>query len=155
MFEKSLTDLIQGLRANKRNEGEYIQTSLAEIQNEVQLSDMHYKSAAIDKLNYLHMLGYDMNWANFNVVEVMASSRFSEKRTGYLAAAQSFHQETDVLMLTTNLIRKDLASSNVMEVSIALDGLAQIVTPELAMDLFDDVMAIVNHSRPYIRKKAL
>ncbi|KAJ1898639.1 AP-3 complex subunit delta [Kickxella alabastrina] len=155
MFEKSLTDLIQGLRANKRNEGEYIQTSLAEIQNEVQLSDMHYKSAAIDKLNYLHMLGYDMNWANFNVVEVMASSRFSEKRTGYLAAAQSFHQETDVLMLTTNLIRKDLASSNVMEVSIALDGLAQIVTPELATDLFDDVMAIVNHSRPYIRKKAL
>ncbi|KAJ2363644.1 AP-3 complex subunit delta, partial [Coemansia sp. RSA 2607] len=155
MFEKSLTDLIQGLRANKRNESEYIQTSLQEIQTEVQMSDMHIKSTAIDKLNYLHMLGYDMNWANFNIVEVMASSRFNEKRSGYLAATQSFHQETDVLMLTTNLIRKDLASSNVMEVSVALDGLAQIVTPEQATDLFDDVMAVLGHSRPYIRKKAL
>ncbi|KAJ1818861.1 AP-3 complex subunit delta [Coemansia sp. RSA 2599] len=155
MFEKSLTDLIQGLRANKRNETQYIQTSLEEIQNEVQMSDMQYKSAAIDKLNYLHMLGYDMNWANFNIVEVMASSRFNEKRAGYLAATQSFHQETDVLMLTTNLIRKDLASSNVMEVSVALDGLAQIVTPEQAADLFEDVLAILGHSRPYIRKKAL
>ncbi|KAI8321819.1 Adaptor protein complex AP-3 delta subunit [Martensiomyces pterosporus] len=155
MFEKTLTDLIQGLRANKRNEAEYISKSLEEIQNEVQMSDMYYKSTAIDKLNYLHMLGYDMNWANFNVVEVMASSRFIEKRSGYLAASQSFHQETDVLMLTTNLVRKDLASSNVMEVSVALDGLAQIATPELAMDLFDDVMAVLGHSRPYIRKKAL
>ncbi|KAJ1645263.1 AP-3 complex subunit delta [Coemansia asiatica] len=155
MFEKSLSDLIQGLRASKRNESQYIQTSLEEIQNEVQMSDMQYKSAAIDKLNYLHMLGYDMNWANFNIVEVMASSRFNEKRAGYLAATQSFHQETDVLMLTTNLIRKDLASSNVMEVSVALDGLAQIVTPEQATDLFEDVLAILGHSRPYIRKKAL
>ncbi|KAJ2668509.1 AP-3 complex subunit delta, partial [Coemansia sp. RSA 1285] len=138
MFEKSLTDLIQGLRANKRNESAYIQKSLEEIQSEVQSSDMYVKSAAVDKLNYLHMFGYDMNWANFNVVEVMAAQRFGEKRSGYLAAAQSFHQETDVLMLTTNLIRKDLASANDMEVAVALDGLAQIATPELSMSLFDD-----------------
>ncbi|KAJ2000613.1 AP-3 complex subunit delta [Coemansia thaxteri] len=155
MFEKSLSDLIQGLRANKRNEVDYIQKSLEEIQSEVQLSDMRSKSTAIDKLNYLHMLGYDTNWANFNVVEVMASPRFGEKRTGYLAAAQSFHQETDVLMLATNLIRKDLSSSNVMEVSVALDGLAQVATPELATDLFDDATAVLGHSRPFIRKKAL
>ncbi|KAJ2829225.1 AP-3 complex subunit delta, partial [Coemansia furcata] len=155
MFEKSLTDLIQGLRANKRNEADYIQKSLEEIQSEVQQSDMYCKSTAIDKLNYLHMLGYDTNWANFNVVEVMASPRFGEKRKGYLAAAQSFHQETDVLMLATNLIRKDLASSNAMEVSVALDGLAQVATPELATDLFDDVAAVLGHSRPFIRKKAL
>ncbi|KAJ2123850.1 AP-3 complex subunit delta [Coemansia sp. RSA 720] len=155
MFEKTLTDLIQGLRANKRNEAEYIQRSLSEIQREVQLSDMHQKSVAVDKINYLHMLGYDMNWANFNVVEVMASPRFGEKRSGYLAAMQSFHQDTDVLMLTTNLIRKDLASANVMEVSVALDGLAQVATHELAQDLFDDVLAVMGHTRPYIRKKAL
>ncbi|KAJ2258286.1 AP-3 complex subunit delta [Coemansia sp. RSA 454] len=155
MFEKTLTDLIQGLRANKRNEAEYIQRSLSEIQREVQLSDMHQKSVAVDKINYLHMLGYDMNWANFNVVEVMASPRFGEKRSGYLAAMQSFHQDTDVLMLTTNLIRKDLASANIMEVSVALDGLAQVATHELAQDLFDDVLAVMGHVRPYIRKKAL
>ncbi|KAJ2079016.1 AP-3 complex subunit delta [Coemansia sp. RSA 988] len=155
MFEKTLADLIQGLRANKRNEREYIQRSLEEIQREVQSSDVNQKSVAVDKLNYLHMLGYDMNWANFHVVEVMASGRFDQKRAGYLAAAQSFHADTDVVMLTTNLIRKDLASSNAMEVAVALDGLAQIATEALAMDLLDDVMAVLGHARAYIRKKAI
>lgn len=52
------------------------------------------------------MLGYDMSWASFHVVEVMASSRFHLKSMGYLAATQSFEQDTDVLMLTTNLLKK-------------------------------------------------
>jgi AP-3 complex subunit delta-1 len=47
-----------------------------------------------------------MSWASFHVVEVMSSPRFHLKSVGYLAAAQSFNQETDVLMLTTNLLKK-------------------------------------------------
>lgn len=52
------------------------------------------------------MLGYDISWAAFNIIEVMSSSKFTFKRIGYLAASQSFHDGTDVLMLTTNMIRK-------------------------------------------------
>jgi AP-3 complex subunit delta len=52
------------------------------------------------------MLGYDMSWASFHVVEVMSSSKVHLKSIGYLAAAQSFEQDTDVLMLTTNLLKK-------------------------------------------------
>ena len=54
----------------------------------------------------LDMLGYDMSWASFHVVEVMSSSKVHLKTIGYLAAAQSFEQDTDVLMLTTNLLKK-------------------------------------------------
>jgi AP-3 complex subunit delta-1 len=52
------------------------------------------------------MFGYDMSWASFHVVEVMSSSKFAHKRVGYIAAAISFNQDTDVLMLCTNLIKK-------------------------------------------------
>lgn len=52
------------------------------------------------------MYGYDFSWASFQVVEVMSSSTLKEKTIGYLAAAMSFKPETDVLMLTTNLIKK-------------------------------------------------
>ena len=52
------------------------------------------------------MLGYDMSWASFHVVEVMSSPKVHLKSIGYLAAAQSFEQDTDVLMLTTNLLKK-------------------------------------------------
>lgn len=52
------------------------------------------------------MLGYDISWAAFNVIEVMSSTKFTYKRVGYLSASQSFHENTDVMMLTTNMIRK-------------------------------------------------
>lgn len=52
------------------------------------------------------MVGYDMSWASFHVVEVMSSPKIHLKSIGYLAASQSFDQDTDVLMLTTNLLKK-------------------------------------------------
>lgn len=39
---------------------------------------------------------YFFSWASFNVIEVMSSTKFTEKRIGYLAACQSFHQDTEV-----------------------------------------------------------
>jgi AP-3 complex subunit delta-1 len=56
------------------------------------------------------MLGYDMNWASFHIVEVMSSPKIHLKSVGYLGAVQSFNEDTDVLMLTTNLLKKVTAS---------------------------------------------
>lgn len=44
----------------------------------------------------LQMLGYDISWAGFNIIEVMSSSKFTYKRIGYLSSSQSFHADTDV-----------------------------------------------------------
>jgi len=46
------------------------------------------------------MLGYDISWAGFNIIEVMSSSRFTCKRIGYLAASQCFHPDSEVLIIT-------------------------------------------------------
>lgn len=103
----------------------------------------------------LEMYGFDMSWASFHVLEVMSSAKFQQKRVGYLAAIQSFRTDTDVLMLTTNLLKKDLGSAHPLEISVALSGVASIVTPSLAQDLSDDIIKMLNHSKPYIRKKAI
>lgn len=71
---------------------------------------------AVRKLTYLQMMGYDMSWASFSVVEVMSSSRFAHKRIGYLAACQTFTDTTDVVLLTTNLLKKEFLSPNQYEV---------------------------------------
>ena len=52
----------------------------------------------------------------------MSATKFSHKRAGYLAASQSFHEGTELLMLATNMIRKDLCSVNQYESSLALTG---------------------------------
>ncbi|KAJ7040260.1 armadillo-type protein [Mycena alexandri] len=111
MWERTLQDLIRGLRANKKDESKFIAKAVDEIRKEIKSEDMELKAGAILKLTYLDMLGYDMSWASFHVVEVMSSPRFHLKSVGYLAAVQSFDQETDVLMLTTNLLKKDLTST--------------------------------------------
>ncbi|XP_078318690.1 AP-3 complex subunit delta-1-like isoform X3 [Crassostrea virginica] len=101
------------------------------------------------------MLGYDISWAAFHIIEVMSSTKFTFKRIGYLAAAQSFHDSTDVLMLTTNMIRKDLSSQNMYDAGVSLTGLACFVTPDLARDLANDIMTLMTSTRPYLRKKAV
>uniref|UniRef100_A0A1I7UKK7 AP-3 complex subunit delta n=1 Tax=Caenorhabditis tropicalis TaxID=1561998 RepID=A0A1I7UKK7_9PELO len=155
IFDKSLTDLIRGIRNNKDNESRYIAQCMEEIKQELRQDSIYVKANAIEKLAYLQMLGYDISWASFNVIEVMASVKYTEKRIGYLAAAQSFHDETDVLMLTTNLIRKDVNSANMYESGIALGGLSCFVTPDLARDLAADIVNLLACSRPYTRKRAV
>lgn len=64
------------------------------------------KATALLKLIYLEMMGYDMSWASFHVLEVMSSAKYHQKRVGYLGAVQSFRPDTEVLMLATNLLKK-------------------------------------------------
>ncbi|KAI6238163.1 AP-3 complex subunit delta [Aphelenchoides fujianensis] len=155
LFDKNLTDLIRGIRNNKENEARYIAACIEEIKVELRQESTFVKANAIEKLAYLQMLGYDISWASFNIIEVMASSRFNEKRIGYLCATQCFNDETDVLMLTTNMIRKDLQSSQLYDTGVALSGLACFATADLSRDLVNDVVNLLSSSRPYVRKKAV
>ena len=67
----------------------YIQKAIAEIKDEVKSRDVTVKAQALQKMTYLHMLGYDMAWASFAIIEVMSQERFGLKRIGFLAASQS------------------------------------------------------------------
>jgi len=81
---------------------------------------------------------------------------------------------SQVLMLTTNMIRKDLNSQNQYDAGVALSGLACFINQDLARDLANDLMTLVStrcasifhnfnclyfsklsSTKPYIRKKAV
>jgi len=154
MFEKTLNELIRGVRAHPDMEAKYISTCMDECRKELRQESMDAKANAVSKLCYMHMLGYDMGWAAFHLVEVMSSKKFCHKRIGYLAAAQSFTPETDVLMLTTNMIKKDLGDQSQYTIGTAIGGLAQFATADLARDLAHDIVVLTTSTRPYVRKKA-
>lgn len=48
-----------------------------------------------------------------------------------------------LLMLTTNMIRKDLNSQNQYDAGVALSALACFISPDLARDLANDIMTLV------------
>ena len=155
MFEKSLYDLIRGLRSHRGSEREYIQAALKECRSEIRSADMDLKATALLKLIYLEMFGHDMTWASFNVLEVMSSPKIMQKRVGYLGAVQSFHADTDILMLATNLLKKDLNSPSIPTMSMVLSTLPHIVTSSLALSLLSDLLPRLSHSNPAVRKKTV
>lgn len=157
LFGKSLTDLIRGIRLQPDEEkrSEYLRRVVSECREEVRSANIDVKSQAVLKLAYLEMLGIDMSWAGFHVIEVMASPNFQQKRVGYMAASQCFRSDDELKMLVTNLLKMDLVNQNTATVGVALSGLATIVSPGLASDVADDIMRMLSHSRPYIRKKAV
>lgn len=154
MFEKSLQDLVKGIRSTKGDVNVYISQCMQEIKTELKSTDQFLKAEAVRKLTYLNMLGYDMTWAAFHIVEVMSYERFAHKRVGYTAASQSFTQTTDVVLLCTNLLKKEFGAVNEFEVGLAINVLANIATTDLARDLLGDVVAMMNSPKAYVRKKA-
>uniref|UniRef100_A0A2M4BBA4 AP-3 complex subunit delta n=1 Tax=Anopheles marajoara TaxID=58244 RepID=A0A2M4BBA4_9DIPT len=155
MFDKNLTDLVRGIRNNKDNEAKYIAQCIEEIKQELRQDNINVKSNAVAKLTYLQMCGYDISWAGFNIIEVMSSNRFTCKRIGYLAASQCFHPDSELLMLTTNMIRKDLSSTNQYDAGVALSGLSCFISTDLSRDLANDIMTLMSSTRPYLRMKAV
>ncbi|SCU93335.1 LADA_0G02520g1_1 [Lachancea dasiensis] len=160
-FEKSLKDLIKAIRSAGENPEELqlvLNKALSESREEVGSPDLNLKANAVVKLTYLEMYGFDMSWANFHVLEVMSSSKLQHKRVGYLAASQSFYKDSDVLMLATNLLKKDLkydGSNDILKMGVTLSGLSTMVTTPLASDICDDLFSMLGSSKPYIRKKAV
>src|ERR1700761_3575581 len=132
MFEKSLYDLIRGLRHHKGDERRYIEESIRECRKEIKGQDMNLKATALLKLTYLEMFGHDMSWASFNVLEVMSSQKYLQKRVGYLAAVQSFRPDTEVLMLAENLLKKDLMSPTQTVIALPLNAIPHVISPSMA-----------------------
>jgi len=105
-------------------QAKYIAQCIEEIKQELRQDNISVKANAVAKLNYvsskliilvslsgnqsysacateglvfqLQMMGYDISWAGFNIIEVMSSPKFTYKRIGYLASSQCFHSETEV-----------------------------------------------------------
>ncbi|KAK8041155.1 AP-3 complex subunit delta [Apiospora phragmitis] len=154
-FEKSLYDLIRGMRNHKGNEREYIQNCLKECRAEIRSQDLDLKATAMLKLVYLEMFGHDMSWASFHVLEVMASPKYHQKRVGYLGAVQSFRPDTEVLMLATNLLKKDLTGASTTTIALPIVALPHLITPSLALSTLSDLLPRLSHSNPTIRKKTI
>jgi AP-3 complex subunit delta-1 len=55
MWERTLQDLIRGLRANKADEASFIAQAVLEIRKEIKSKDMQLKAGAVLKLTYVRL----------------------------------------------------------------------------------------------------
>lgn len=88
-------------------------------------------------------------------IRLTSSSRFTEKRIGYLSVALMLDENEELLTLAQNTIRKDLEDYNPHVQGLALLALANFSTPDMLRDLFVEIERLMTTSSPYIQKKAI
>jgi AP-1 complex subunit gamma-1 len=136
-------------RAVIRKESAKIRSSFRDVHLD---NDKRRKN--IQKLLYLYILGEPTYFGQVECLKLIASSRFMDKRVGYMAAMLILDENQDILTLLTNSLDIDLKSSNHLIVGLALCTLGNIASPELAKDLYPNIENLLNSPQSYIKKKA-
>ncbi|XP_014204576.1 AP-1 complex subunit gamma-1 isoform X2 [Copidosoma floridanum] len=151
-----LRDLIRQIRAARtvNEERTVVNKECAYIRSTFREEDSVWRCRNIAKLLYIHMLGYPAHFGQLECLKLIASSRFTDKRIGYLGAMLLLDERQDVHLLITNCLKNDLNSSTQFVIGLALCTLGAIASPEMARDLAAEVERLMKSPNAYIRKKA-
>jgi AP-2 complex subunit alpha len=118
--------------------------------------DGYQKKKYVAKIVFTYILGYKVDVGHMEAVNLISSSKYSEKQIGYLAVTLLMHENSDFLRLVVNSIRKDLDSNIEVDNCLALHAIANVGGSEMAEALAEDVhrLLISPTSPNFVRKKA-
>jgi AP-1 complex subunit gamma-1 len=87
-------------------------------------------------------------------VTLLASNVFTEKRMAYMALCLLLDQKSEVLLLATQTIKKDLDSYNTNVQALALNAIGEVCTADMCRELVGEVVKLMQGTSSYIKKKA-
>ena len=110
---------------------------------------------AIVRMMYAEMLGHDASFGHIHAVNMTQQTTLQSKRVGYLASAVCLHAGHELTTLLVNTQRRDLKSSNYIEVCASLIAIPKLVNEEVLPALLPAVVALLEHPQEVVRKKAV
>lgn len=104
----NLKSLIKAIRSCKTlaEERSLIQKESAAIRTSFKQADPFSLYNNISKLLYIHMLGYPAHFGQIECLKLVATPRFTDKRLGYTGIMLLLDENTEVLTLVTNGLKK-------------------------------------------------
>ncbi|KAF8216241.1 adaptin N terminal region-domain-containing protein [Mycena galopus ATCC 62051] len=157
---RGLTQFIADIRGARVRELEEkrINKEMANIRKKFKDGNLdgYQKKKYVAKIIFTYILGYKVDVGHMEAVNLISSSKYSEKQIGYLAVTLLMHENSDFLRLVVNSIRKDLDGKNEVDNCLALHAIANVGGSEMAEALSEDVhrLLISPTSQSFVKKKA-
>ncbi|XP_075714118.1 AP-4 complex subunit epsilon-1 [Rhinoderma darwinii] len=154
-----LGSLIRSITAlsSRQEEEKLIQQEIANLKTTVSSPNttLRQMKECMVRLIYCEMLGYEASFGYIHAIKLAQQGNLLEKRVGYLAVSLFLHENHELLLLLVNTVLKDLQSTNLVEVCMALTVVSQIFPREMipaALPLIEDKL---QHSKEIVRRKAV
>ena len=153
-----LRQLIKRIRACRTAEEErsVINKESAEIRNLSKDPNAPHKARNLCKAIYMQMMGYQTSFMQMSCINLLASSDFTEKRIAYSALPLVIDSTSQVLLLATSTIKKDLQNRDNPEIqALALNAVGDVCTPDMCREISMEVSSIIQNSQdPNVKKRA-
>lgn len=142
---------------NARMNGEetvFVQGVFSDLQFFMKNGTDEDKAIMIPQIILLNILGYDTSFADFMILDVMSSEDYSLKRICYTAAGFIWSPTSEVVMMATNRIHKDLTNLDSIISSSVMNGLASYLSPSISQYIANDIIGLMSSSKPQTRQRA-
>ena len=151
-----IRQLIKKVRACRTAEEErsVINKESAEIRNLSKDPNAPNKARNLCKAIYMQMMGYQTSFMQMSCINLLASSDFTEKRIAYSALPLVIDSTSQVLLLATSTIKKDLQNRDNPEIqALALNAVGDVCTPDMCREISMEVANIIQNTEDSNVKK--
>ncbi len=156
----SLSEYINETRNAKTNEGLHsiISKEMANIRSlpkEQNTTEVKYIN--LKKCIYTSLLfeNEELSFIYMTCIDLLASTEFKYKKLAYLGLTIFFDENSELLMLTVNVIKKDLSNQNEFIVITALNAISILYSDYLIPQILSDVLNLIENNKIKIKKRAI
>ena len=153
---QELSEFIASIRLSDSIEHErfLIKSEQADIRSYIRQCDPDMRPRIVAKMLFLSILGENVAYGQIEAITLMSDDRFSYKRIGYLATSVILDEASDVTVLITHTITKDMQSHNPRVQCLALGLLSNIGSAEMCQNAAAEVLKLTESSHAAVMKRA-
>lgn len=155
LFEKKLKDVIIGYRKTS-DKKKFISQTISDVKKNLTDKDFEKKKNAAEILLFLYIEGVPIDFAGFNLIELMSGKKQSYRRSGFMLGSIALRDKHEILTLTTGGFKKFFAESFEQKyISMSLNCYSMVCNNELSQNLHEDLIPLFNSRSDMVRRKAI
>lgn len=146
---QTLSDFIASLRLSDSIEQEkfLVASEQADMRSYIRECDPALRPRIVSKLVFLSTIGENVAYGQMEVLTLMSHDLFSYKRIGYMAASVMLDESSEISVLITHTILKDLQNTSDFRIQcLALGLIANIGSAEMCQSVSAEVQKIISQS---------